>query len=178
MAKQTVRKGTKAAANAAKMAAQAAQKAAQAAAKATTSAVTKIAGLIAETMPWSLIIIGAILIILIIALMFGSFLGGESGSVAGGGAWLVDDNFSQTPEEIYEGYKKFVEQAKEVMETQAKEALKTQVTSFCDSDTTAPRKIIQYIDKDAYITGKSIKQRILLRGGIWITPPSVLKACI
>ena len=148
LAKQTVRKGTKAAANAAKMAAQAAQKAAQAAAKAITSAVTKIAGLIAETMPWSLIIIGAILIILIIALMFGSFLGGASGSVAGGGAWLVDDNSSQTPEEIYEGYKKFVEQAKEVMETQAKKALKTQVTSFCDSDTTAPRKIIQYIDKD------------------------------
>lgn len=152
LAKQTVRKGTKAAgkaaANTAKMAAQAAQKAAQAAAKAITSAVTKIAGLIAETMPWSLIIIGAILIILIIALMFGSFLGGASGSFAGGGAWLVDDNSSQTPEEIYEGYKKFVEQAKEVMETQAKEALKTQVTSFCDSDTTAPRKIIQYIDKD------------------------------
>lgn len=152
LAKQTVCKGTKAAgkaaANTAKMAAQAAQKAAQAAAKAITSAVTKIAGLIAETMPWSLIIIGAILIILIIALMFGSFLGGASGSVAGGGAWLVDDNSSQTPEEIYEGYKKFVEQAKEVMETQAKEALKTQVTSFCDSDTTAPRKIIQYIDKD------------------------------
>lgn len=152
LAKQTVRKGTKAAgkaaANAAKMAAQAAQKAAQAAVKAITSAVTKIAGLIAETMPWSLIIIGAILIILIIALMFGSFLGGASGSVAGGGAWLVDDNSSQTPEEIYEGYKKFVEQAKEVMETQAKAALKTQVTSFCDSDTTAPRKIIQYIDND------------------------------
>lgn len=120
LAKQTVRKGTKAAANAAKMAAQAAQKAAQAAAKAITSAVTKIAGLIAETMPWSLIIIGAILIILIIALMFGSFLGGASGSVAGGGAWLVDDNSSQTPEEIYEGYKKFVEQAKEVMEAQTK----------------------------------------------------------
>lgn len=151
-AKQAVRKGAKAAgkatANAARKAAQAAYRAAQAAARAIASAVSKIVGLIVETMPWSLIIIGAILIILIIALMFGSFLGGASGSVAGGGAWLVDDNSSQTPEEIYEGYKKFVEQAKEVMETQAKEALKTQVTSFCDSDTTAPRKIIQYIDKD------------------------------
>lgn len=152
MAKQAVRKGAKAAgkatANAAKKAAQTAYRAAQAAAKAIASAVSKIVGLIVETMPWSLIVIGAILLILIIALMFGSLLGGASGSVAGGGAWLVDDNSSQTPEEIYEGYKKFVEQAKEVMETQAKEALKTQVTSFCDSDTTAPRKIIQYIDKD------------------------------
>lgn len=152
MAKQAVRKGAKAAgkatANAAKKAAQSAYKAAQAAAKAIASAVSKIVGLIVETMPWSLIVIGAILLILIIALMFGSLLGGASGSVAGGGAWLVDDNSSQTPEEIYEGYKKFVEQAKEVMETQAKDALKDKVSAFCNSDTTAPRKIIQYIDKD------------------------------
>lgn len=152
MAKQAVRKGAKAAgkatANAAKKAAQSAYKAAQAAAKAIASAVSKIVGLIVETMPWSLIVIGAILLILIIALMFGSLLGGASGSVAGGGAWLVDDNSSQTPEEIYEGYKKFVEQAKEVMETQAKDALKDKVSAFCSSDTTAPRKIIQYIDKD------------------------------
>ena len=152
MAKQAVRKGAKAAgkatANAAKKAAQSAYKAAQAAAKAIASAVSKIVGLIVQTMPWSLIVIGAILLILIIALMFGSLLGGASGSVAGGGAWLVDDNSSQTPEEIYEGYKKFVEQAKEVMETQAKDALKDKVSAFCNSDTTAPRKIIQYIDKD------------------------------
>ena len=152
MAKQAVRKGAKAAgkatANAAKKAAQSAYKAAQAAAQAIASAVSKIVGLIVETMPWSLIVIGAILLILIIALMFGSLLGGASGSVAGGGAWLVDDNSSQTPEEIYEGYKKFVEQAKEVMETQAKDALKDKVSAFCNSDTTAPRKIIQYIDKD------------------------------
>lgn len=152
MAKQAVRKGAKAAgkatANAAKKAAQSAYRAAQAAAKAIASAVSKIVGLIVETMPWSLIVIGAILLILIIALMFGSLLGGASGSVAGGGAWLVDDNSSQTPEEIYEGYKKFVEQAKEVMQTQAKDALKDKVSAFCNSDTTAPRKIIQYIDKD------------------------------
>ena len=152
MAKQAVRKGAKAAgkatANAAKKAAQSAYRAAQAAAKAIASAVSKIVGLIVETMPWSLIVIGAILLILIIALMFGSLLGGASGSVAGGGAWLVDDNSSQTPEEIYEGYKKFVEQAKEVMETQAKDALKDKVSAFCNSDTTAPRKIIQYIDID------------------------------
>lgn len=152
MAKQAVRKGAKAAgkatANAAKKAAQAAYRAAQATAKAIASAVSKIVGLIVQTMPWSLIVIGAILLILIIALMFGSLLGGASGSVAGGGAWLVDDNSSQTPEEIYGGYKKFIEQAKEVMQTQAKDALKDKVSAFCNSDTTAPRKIIQYIDKD------------------------------
>lgn len=152
LAKQAVRKGAnaagKATANAAKKTAQAAYKAAQAAAKAVVNAVSKAASLIAETMPYSLIVIGAVLLVLLIALMFGSMLGGASGAVAGGGAWLVDDNSTQTPEEIYEGYKEFVEQAKDVMETQAKKALKDKVTSFCDSDDNDPRRIIQYIDKD------------------------------
>ena len=152
MAKQAVRKGTKTvgktAVNTAKKAAQSAYKAAQATAKAVASAVTKVVTLIAETMPWSLIVIGAILLILLISMMFGSFLGGASSSVAGGGAWLVDDNAEQTPEEIYEGYKEFIEQAKEVMEKQAKDALKNEVSSFCNSDTAEPRKIIQYIDRN------------------------------
>ncbi len=152
LAKQAVRKGTKAAgkaaANTAKNIAKSAFKAAKAAAKAAVSAVSKVVGFIVETMPWSLIVIGVILIILIIALMFGSIFSGAGGSVAGGGAWLVDDNSTQTPEEIYEGYKEFVEQAKEVMESQAKQALQNEVTAFCDSDTEKPRKIIQYIDKN------------------------------
>lgn len=151
LAKQAVRNGTKAAGkamvNAAKTTAKAAAKAAQAAAKAVANAVSKVASLIAETMPYSLIVIGVILIVLVICLCISEVIGGAGGSVAGGGAWLVDDNSSQTPEQIYEGYKEFIEQAKDVMETQAKDALKNQVTSFCDSDTKAPRKIIQYIDK-------------------------------
>lgn len=167
LAKRAVKNGTraagKAAANAAKTAAkasakaaakaaQAAAKAAQAAAKAVASAVAKVASLIAETMPYSLIVIAAIVLIILIALMFASMFTGAGGSVAGGGAWLVDDEKSQTPEEIYEGYKEFVEQAKDVMETQAKDALQSEVTGFCDGDTTVPRKIIQYVDKSRNVT--------------------------
>ncbi len=152
LAKRAVKNGAKtagkAAVNAAKKMAQAAFKAAQAAAKAVVSAVTKVAALIAETMPWSLIVIGAIVLIVLIALMFGSLVSSAGGSVAGGGAWLVDDNKNQTPEEIYEGYKEFVEQAKNVMETQAKDALKSTVAGFCNSDTADPRKIIEYRDKN------------------------------
>ena len=152
MAKQAVKKGAKAAGkaavNAARKTAQAAFKAAQAAAKAIASAVAKVAALIAETMPWSLIVIAAIVLIVLIALMFGSLVSGAGGSVAGGGAWLVDDDKNQTPEEIYEGYKEFVEQAKDVMETQAKDALQSEVSSFCSSDTADPRKIIEYHDKN------------------------------
>lgn len=151
LAKRAVKKGTakagKAAAQTAKTAAKAAQKATQAAGKAIAGAVSKIASFISSTMPYSLIVIGVILIVLVICLCFAEMIGGAGGSVAGGGAWLVDDNSNQTPEQIYEGYKEFIEQAKDVMEKQAKDALKDTVTGFCDGDTTAPRKIIQYIDK-------------------------------
>lgn len=151
LAKRAVKKGAakagKAAAQTAKTAAKAAQKATQAAGKAIAGAVSKIASFISSTMPYSLIVIGVILIVLVICLCFAEMIGGAGGSVAGGGAWLVDDNSNQTPEQIYEGYKEFVEQAKDVMEKQAKDALKDTVTGFCDGDTTAPRKIIQYIDK-------------------------------
>ena len=145
MAKQAVKKGAKAAG---KAAVNVARKTAQAAARAIASAVAKVAALIAETMPWSLIVIAAIVLIVLIALMFGSLVSGAGGSVAGGGAWLVDDDKNQTPKEIYEGYKEFVEQAKDVMETQAKDALQSEVSSFCSSDTVAPRKIIEYHDKN------------------------------
>lgn len=152
LAKRAAKNGAKAAgkatAKAAQAAAKATAKAAQAAAKAVASAVTKIVGLIAETMPYSLIIIAAILLIVLIALMFGSMFSGAAGSVAGGGAWLVDDDNTQTPEEIYEGYKEFVEQAKDVMETQAKDALQGEVTGFCTGDTASPRRIIEYHDKN------------------------------
>lgn len=142
----------KASAKAAARAAQAAAKAAAAAAKAAAGAVAKIAGLIAETSPWSLIIIAVIVIIILIVLMFGSFLSGAGGSVAGGGEWLIDDSNSQTPEEMYERYKEFIEQAKDVMETQTKDALQSDVSDFCNSDTSKPRKIIQYVDKSNDLT--------------------------
>ena len=163
LAKRAVKNGAKtagkAAAKTAKETAKAAQRAAklaarlaQAAARAVAQAVTKIASLIAETMPYSLFVIAAILLIVIMALMIGSFVSSAGGSVAGGGAWLVDDNKDQTPEEIYDGYKDFVEQAKDVMETQAKDALKKEVDDFCGGDTSDPRKIIQYIDKGHDVT--------------------------
>lgn len=147
-AAKTTAKAAKTAAKTAKQAAQAAQKAVQATARAVASAVAKIGSFIASTMPYSLIIIGAILLIVILCLCMTEIIGGAGGSVAGGGAWLVDDSSNQTPEEIYEGYKKFIEQAKDVMETQAKDALQNEVTSFCSGDTSDPRKIIQYIDKN------------------------------
>lgn len=150
-ARQAVRKGTKAAGktavNVAKKTAQAAAKAERATVKAIAGAMTRTVGLIAGTAPWSFIVIAVIVLILVITMMFGSLFGSMGGSVAGGGAWLVDDHSSETPEEIYEGYKEFVEQAKDVMEAQAKDALKDKVSSFCSSDTDSPRKIIQYIDK-------------------------------
>lgn len=151
-AAKATKTGAKATAKAAARAAKLAAKAAQAAARAVAQAVAKIASLIAETMPYSLFVIAAILLIVLMALMVGSFVSSAGGSVAGGGAWLVDDSSDQTPEEIYDGYKEFVEQAKDVMETQAKDALKNEVDDFCGGDTSDPRKIIQYIDKGHDVT--------------------------
>ena len=62
-------KTAKKAAEAAKTAAKAAQKAAQATAKAVVGAVSRLVSFIASTMPYSLIIIGAILIILIVLMI-------------------------------------------------------------------------------------------------------------
>ena len=160
LAKRAVKNGAKTAGKAAakaaktgaKAAAKAAAKVAQAAAKAVASAVTKVVGLIAETAPWSLIIIAAIVLVILLALMVTSLISGAGGTVGGGGAWLVDDDKNQTPEEIYEGYKKFIEQADEVMQKQAKDAQISEVTGFCDGDTNTPRKIIQYVDKNHNVT--------------------------
>lgn len=145
-------KTAKATGKAAARAAKAAARAAQAAAKAVASAVTKAVSLIVETMPYSLFVIAAVVLIILIALMIGSFVSSAGGSVAGGGAWLVDDSNDQTPEEIYDGYKKFIEQADEVLQEQTKDALKDAVTDFCEDDTEKPRKIIQYIAKSHNVT--------------------------
>lgn len=151
------RKSAKVAAKSAKKAAQAAKKAAtqtKAAQKAaeqtasTISSIARLASFLSSTKPYSQIIIGVIVLILIVSLMVVSFVTSASGSVTSAGGWLIDDEKQQSPEEIYDGYKKFEEQIKEVVQEQVKEALKSKVTSFCSSDTDEPRKIIQYIDKD------------------------------
>jgi len=52
----------------------------------------------------------------------------------------VDDDKTQTTEEIYEGYEEFIEQAKD--------ALQDEVSSFYSSDTADPRKIaVSYCGK-------------------------------
>ena len=126
--------------------AKAAAKAANTAAKAAVQATSKVISFISSTMPYSLIVIGAVLLIIIISLCITDIIGGAGGAVAGGGAWLVDDEHNQTPEEIYETYETYIEQAKDVLQTQVKDALESEVTSFCSGDTSDPRKIIQYID--------------------------------
>ena len=145
-------KAAKTTVQAAQKAAQAAAKAAQAAAKAVASAVAKVAAFIAETMPYSLIVIGVIVLVILLCLCVTQLMSGTGGSVAGGGAWLVNDENGQTPEEIYNGYKEYIESAKTVMESQAKQALENTVTGFCSSDTSDPHKIIQYIDKSHNLT--------------------------
>ena len=152
LAKRTAENTAKAAAKATEKAAvksaQAAAKASQAAARAVANAATRIVGFIIETMPYSIVIIAGAALILVFSLMFGSMMSSAGGTVAGGGAWVVDDNSDQTPEEIYDGYNEYIEQAQDVIQKQAKDALKSEVSGYCGNDTSDPRKIIQYIDKN------------------------------
>lgn len=110
--------------------------------------VGKLFNLIISTAPWSLIIIGAIALIIISASMVAQFATSAVGTVAGGGAWLLDDNSSQTPEEIYECYNNYKTLVDEVIQSNVKDKLKDKVTAFCNSDTSKPRKIIQFIGEN------------------------------
>lgn len=156
LAKRAIKKGAakagKAAGEAMKSAAKASAKAAQASAKAIAGAAAKISSLIASTMPYSLIILAAVLIILIIALIVGSAMTSAGGTVAGGGAWLVNDSKMQTPEEIYKDYQKFIEEAKKVMDKNVQKSLEKEVDSWCKSDTKDPRRLIQYVSNTRNVT--------------------------
>lgn len=125
-------------------------KAAKSVTKIVVKVVGKVVNLIISTAPWSFIIIGAILLIIIASSMIAQFATSAAGTVAGGGAWLVDDLSSQTPEQIYDGYNDYKALADEVIQSKVKEKLEDEVTAFCNSDTTEPRKIIQFNDRTFY----------------------------
>lgn len=134
--------------NRAKAVTKAAAKSTKLIGKVAIKVVGKLFNLIISTAPWSLIIIGAIALIIISASMVAQFATSAVGTVAGGGAWLLDDNSSQTPEEIYECYNNYKTLVDEVIQSNVKDKLKDKVTAFCNSDTSKPRKIIQFIGEN------------------------------
>ncbi len=138
-AKATV-KATKAAINGIKLAA----KAAVQVAKATVQLAHKVVSLIAETAPWSLIVIGIIVLLILIMFLISSIINAVEGSVTGVGGWTISDSDPNTPEDIYQNLEKYLNEAEKVINDTVQKPLKDESKAFCDSDTTKPRKIIEY----------------------------------
>ncbi len=141
-AKATAKVTAKAAKMAAKLSVQAA--------KAVVQGVVKIVSLIAETLPWSLIVIGAVLLIILTAAAIGGASGAASATTKGSGGWTGEDN--KTGEEVYQTINKFVKESGDVLKDKALKPLKSTIDTFCDSDTEDPRKIIQYQSKAQNVT--------------------------
>lgn len=150
---KVVKNAAKAAAKAAKATANAAKKTAEIAAKAgkaVVQAVARVIGFIVQTMPWSLIIIGILALVLIIVFAFMGMLGSAGGSVTGAGGWAIDDSNSMDENAIYENFKKFRAQSKEVCDSSVKNNLHNEVDSFCVTST--PARIISYYDSSVSVT--------------------------
>lgn len=141
-------KAAKATAKAASQAAKATAKAAQAIVKATTSAVTKLVSFIAETAPWSLIIIAALALIIAIILLIESLFTSAGGTLVGGAGWVMGDESKPTPttKDAYSNYKEYMDDIDQILEKEIVETLKDSVTGFC-ADNPTPKKIISYKSK-------------------------------
>lgn len=133
-------KATKAAVKGIRLAA----KAAVQVVKATVQLVHKIVSLIVETAPWSLIIIGAILLLILIMFIINSIINAVEGSVTGVGGWAISDSEPNTPEDIYQNLERYLDDAEKAINDKVQKPLKETVKAFCDSDTEKPRKIIEY----------------------------------
>ena len=104
----------------------------------------KIVSLIVETAPWSLIIIGAILLLILIMFIINSIINAVEGSVTGVGGWAISDSEPNTPEDIYQNLEKYLDDAEKAINDKVQKPLKETAKAFCDSDTEKPRKIIEY----------------------------------
>lgn len=151
---KTTAKAARATAKAAKTAAKAAKtgaKLAVKAVKATAELVKQLATLIAETAPYSLIVIAVIIVLIAVILIVMLITGAVGGSVAGGGGWAITESTS-TPEDIYKEVEKFIDAASKVMDKNVQKSLEKEVDSWCKADTKDPRRLIQYISNTRNVT--------------------------
>ena len=112
------------------------------AAKAIAEGVRNLASLIAETSPWSLIIIAIILAIVLIMYIVNSMLGNVAGSVAGGAAWIMDSSTS-SPQDMYKNLEKVFDTAQKAFGASVQAPLKSEIDSFCNGDTSSPYRMLE-----------------------------------
>ena len=146
---RTVKTSTKAIRNTAKMAERTAKASAKAV-KTAAQAAAKVVNLIIETAPYSLIIIGAVILLILLFVLISSIAGGLGGTVTAAGGWCIDDTESNSPSDIYENYKRFIDEADSVIDSKVINSMQSKVTGFCEpiTDDDEPHNIIVYNDPD------------------------------
>lgn len=114
--------------------------------KAVVGAVKQIVSLIAETAPWSLIVIAVIVVVILLYMLISMLISSMQGTVTGAGAWAFDDS-TTTAEQAYKNFEKYIDDSQKVLENSVQKPLKSAVDTACENDTKKPRLIIQYMSK-------------------------------
>lgn len=117
-------------------------------AKAAAQLIKQIGSLIAETSPWSLIIIAVIVVLILIYMLVSTLISSIEGSVTGAGAWAFDES-TATPEQAYENFKVYIDDSDKCIDSRVQNPLKSIVDSACESDIEKPHLIIQYIENNS-----------------------------
>lgn len=134
--KRAVKTSAKAARNAAKAAKASAKAAAKAAkitaqvVKAAAQAVGKIISLIAETAPYSLIVIAVIIVVLLLMYLVNSLIGAAGSSVGGIGGWAGNSDTS-SEKDVYDNIQNFISLAKSTLESDVQDELRSITNDFC-----------------------------------------------
>lgn len=143
--KRTIQTSAKVAKNTAKVAKATAKTAAKAAkftakaaaqvAKATTQVVQKVVSLIAETSPWSLIVIAAILVVILLIFIIMYIVEAVAGTTAEIAGWAVPSDYSNGStilnEDIYDNILDILDNVNNAYDDVVRQPLKDTVDLFC-----------------------------------------------
>lgn len=134
----------------AKAVAKATAKAVKTAAKLVVKIVGKVINLIASTAPWSLIIIAAIIVIMLLFYLVWNAFGTAKGGSERVGGWAVGDS-DETPQDVHSNIKELAQMVKTGCENKFSKDIKDEISAFCIS-VSDPQRIIEYTVGDTSAT--------------------------
>ena len=138
--KRNVRQAKKVAKATAKTA-KATAKVAKAAAKLVVNLVGKVINLIVSTAPWSLIIIGVVVLVLLLVFLVTNSFAATAGGQERIAGWTISS--SDTVEDVYTNIRELAVRMETACENSFSNALKQEITNFC-SEAATPPHIISY----------------------------------
>lgn len=117
-------------------------KVAKAAAKTVVKLVGKLIKLIASTAPWSLIIIAAVILIVILLYLVINAFGTADGENERVGGWAIDESDS-SPQDVHSNIEELAQMVQQGCENKFAKNLKDDISDFCVS-VSDPQRIIEY----------------------------------